>query len=59
MSQVVRHWQVGDWLDIRGPFGNLQYTPNEVSAASVFVPKNFSRSSFMRQHFSTNNVSYC
>ncbi|KAK7100428.1 NADH-cytochrome b5 reductase-like [Littorina saxatilis] len=31
MSQVVRTCQVGDGLEIRGPFGCLQYTPNQYS----------------------------
>ncbi|KAK7502229.1 hypothetical protein BaRGS_00006593 [Batillaria attramentaria] len=29
MSQVVKTWQVGDWLEVRGPFGTLQYLPNK------------------------------
>ncbi|KAL8570674.1 hypothetical protein ACOMHN_039109 [Nucella lapillus] len=31
MSQLVKRWEVGDWLDIRGPFGSLQYIPNQYS----------------------------
>ena len=35
MSRVVQLWQVGDWLDIRGPFGSQQYTPNEVNISGL------------------------
>ncbi|XP_076441230.1 NADH-cytochrome b5 reductase-like isoform X2 [Babylonia areolata] len=31
LIKIVKQWQEGDWLDIRGPFGTLQYTPNEYS----------------------------
>ena len=30
MSQCVKKWKVGTEIEIRGPFGNLQYSANKV-----------------------------
>ncbi|KAL5017619.1 hypothetical protein ScPMuIL_007208 [Solemya velum] len=29
MSSVIRTWEIGTEVDIRGPFGNISYTPNQ------------------------------
>ena len=30
MSKLIRQWRKGDWIDIRGPLGSQQYSPNKV-----------------------------
>ena len=32
MSKIINQWKIGDKIDIRGPFGTLEYVPGKVLA---------------------------
>ena len=35
MSKIINQWKIGDKIDIRGPFGTLEYVPGKVLAIYV------------------------
>jgi hypothetical protein len=36
MSQCVKKWEIGTEIEIRGPFGELHYSPNKVGFLFIF-----------------------